>query len=142
MTLKAFYRDEALLRAVLARDPQLKRRSDALRDRPLAATQNERIALGRDVAAAVEDQRRADEQVLLDPLPPARGRRGVQPAAQRAHGPHGAAARRRDRRAELDQPSAALGASTATGSRFRYVGPLAPFSFCDLALEMPEEPWG
>src|SRR4051794_142375 len=47
MSVKAYYLDQALLREVLLRHPQLKRRSDALDGFPVATTQPERIALGR-----------------------------------------------------------------------------------------------
>src|SRR5918998_3398133 len=68
MSVKAFYQGESLLREVLRGNPELKRRSDALRDRPAEVTQNERIGLGQDVARAVEAQRAADERLLAEPL--------------------------------------------------------------------------
>jgi len=65
MSVKAYYVGEALLREVLLRYPELKRRSDAIEQRSPQASHPERIALGRDVAAAVEEQRELDERLLL-----------------------------------------------------------------------------
>jgi hypothetical protein len=142
MTLKAFYLGEALLRAALERNPQLKRRSDALRDRPADAMHQERIALGRDVAAAVEAQRSADEQLLLDPLMPVVDDAVAQALASERMALNAQLLVARDRRDELDGLVRELSERHGDRFSFRYVGPLAPFSFTSLTLDMPEDRWG
>jgi hypothetical protein len=132
MSVKAYYVGEALLREVLRRHPQLKRRSEAVERQPLPTSQPERIALGRDVAAAVEEQRALDQELLLTPLSePADDVRVEAPAADRqALNLHLLV--RRERRTQLDAVVTRL--STEHGDRFalRYVGPLPPYSFTDL----------
>jgi len=132
MSVKAYYVGEALLREVLRRHPQLKRRSAAIEGQPLPASQPERIALGQDVAAAVEEQRRLDQELLLAPLSePADDVRVDAPAAERqALNLHLLV--RRDRRSQLDAAVSRL--STEHGDRFafRYVGPLPPYSFTEM----------
>lgn len=125
MSVKAYYVGEALLREVVRRYPELKRRSES-------ASQPERIALGRDVAAAVEEQRELDQQLLVAPLSePADDIRVDPPAAERqALNLHLLVSRARRQR--LDEVVKRL--STEHGDRFafRYVGPLAPYSFTEL----------
>src|SRR5690349_6293959 len=65
MSVKAYYLEEALLREVLRRRPELKKRSDAIESLPVERSRQERIALGRDVAAAIEEQRDLDQRLLL-----------------------------------------------------------------------------
>jgi Gas vesicle synthesis protein GvpL/GvpF len=135
MSMKAYYADEALLREVLARHPDLKQRSDALDREPLTSSQPARIALGRDVAAAVEEQRALDERALTAPLAdlaedirvdaPVSERQAVAlqllvPAKQRPR---------------LDAAVERLVQEQGERFVFRYVGPLPPYSFADLALE-------
>jgi hypothetical protein len=48
---------------------------------------------------------------------------------------------RRDRRAELDEQIRQLSDSLDGFLAFRYIGPLAPFSFADLSLREGDEPW-
>jgi hypothetical protein len=49
---------------------------------------------------------------------------------------------RREERAALDEQIRELGDALAGMLAFRYIGPLAPFSFADLSLEEDEESWG
>jgi hypothetical protein len=134
MSMKAYYADEALLREVLARHPELKRRSDALAGQPLDASQPERIALGRDVAAAVEAQRAHDERTLTEPLAAvAEDVRLDAPASER----QAAAIHllvKSEQRTRLDAAVDRLAHEQSERFVLRYVGPLPPYSFSDLAL--------
>jgi hypothetical protein len=142
MSLKAYYLDEALLRTVLARRPDLKQRSDALEGRPVATTQNERIALGRDVAAAVEEQRALDQHVVVVPLAGLVDELRVEPSRSERHAFTSQLLIEAARRADLDAAVRRL--TTEHGGRFafRYVGPLPPYSFCDMALTSGGASWG
>ncbi|MFL6007575.1 MAG: GvpL/GvpF family gas vesicle protein [Gaiellaceae bacterium] len=140
MSVKAFYVDESLLRETLRRSPDLKRRSDALRDRPVEATQNERIALGRDVAEAVEHQRAADERLLAEPLATVADEVQVHPPASDRIALNAQLLVPRDGRSKLDDLVRRLSVEHADRFTFRYVGPLAPFSFTSLSLDA-EESW-
>lgn len=142
MSVKAFYLEDALLREVLRRNPDLKRRSDALRGKPIELTQGERIALGEEVARGVEAQRAADERMLADPLAAVADDLVVDPPRSERIALNAQVLVARDRRAELDDVVRRL--STELGDRFtfRYVGPVAPYSFTSLSLDAEEGGWG
>jgi hypothetical protein len=135
MSVKAYYLEEALLREVLRRHPELKRRSDALEGLPLAASQPERIALGRDVAAAVEEQRALDERTLAEPLAAVADDIRVEPPVSDRQVAAIQLLVGADERPRLDAAVRRL--ADEHGSRFglRYVGPLPPYSFSVVALD-------
>jgi Gas vesicle synthesis protein GvpL/GvpF len=135
MSVKAFYVDEALLREALARRPELKRRSRALEGLPVAASQDRRIALGRDVAAAVEEQRALDEALLVERLAGVAEDIQLAPLTSERQALAAHVLVSREQRPQLDAAVREL--TTAHGDRFtvRYVGPLPPYSFCDLSLD-------
>jgi hypothetical protein len=134
--VKAFYAEDALLRDVLATQPELARQSAALAQH---AQRSARVQFGEMVAKAVEARRAEVESMLLTRLAPlAADVRVERPTSERVafsvqllvH---------RDRRAELDAAIHELGDALAGVLAFRYIGPLAPFSFADLSLEDGEE---
>jgi hypothetical protein len=132
MSVKAYYVGEALLREVLRRHPELKRRSDAIEGQPLPASQRERIALGQDVAAALEEQRELDQDLLVAPLSePADDVRVEAPAAER-QALNLQLLIRRDRRTQLDAAVTRLATEHGDRFAFRYVGPLPPYSFTEM----------
>jgi Gas vesicle synthesis protein GvpL/GvpF len=134
MSVRAYYVGDALLRGALERHPQLKRRADALEGRPVVATQPERIALGRDVAAAVEEQRAQDERALVAALAPhATDLRVDPPGSDRQAASLQLLVPARGR-APLDAAVQRLTRERADRLALRYVGPLAPYSFCEIAL--------
>jgi hypothetical protein len=141
MSVKAFYAEEALLRAVLRAQPELKRRSDALEREPVGASQAERIELGRAVAQAVEAQRAADERMLAEPLAAVADEVRLDPPASERVALNAQLLVSRERRAAVDDAVNQL--QTAYGDRFaiRYVGPLAPYSFSEMSLDPGERAW-
>ncbi|WP_028057555.1 GvpL/GvpF family gas vesicle protein [Candidatus Solirubrobacter pratensis] len=135
MTVKAYYVNEGLLREVLRRNPELKRRSDALEREPPAASHQQRIDLGREVAAAVEEQRALDERVLVEPLGEAAEAIRVEPPVSEKQAVTVQLLVDAQRRSRLDAAVQRLSAEHADRLAFRYVGPLPPYSFCDLILD-------
>jgi hypothetical protein len=138
MALKAYYVDESLLREVLKRRPELKQRSDSLEGLPVAMTQHERIALGRDVAEAVEEQRALDERALVEPLAQVAADVRVEPVASDRQALSVQLLLDAQRRPQLDATVRRLTDEHRERFGFRYVGPLAPYSFTDFSLD--EEP--
>jgi hypothetical protein len=135
MTVRAYYMEDQLLRAVLARQPKLKARADALERRPVLATQPERIALGRAVAEAIERQRALDHDLLVSAFSPvAADIRSDPPATARQAASLQLLVAERDR-PRLDAAVDRLAREHGARLSFRYVGPLPPYSFSDLALE-------
>lgn len=141
MSVKAYYGPDALLRQALRAHPDLKRRSDALEGQPPERTQGERIALGQEVARAVEEQRALDERTLVEPLSKLVRDLRVEPAA----GERVAASLQllidRARRGEVDEAVRRLTQAHADRFAIRYVGPLPPYSFADLSLAPAEGAW-
>jgi hypothetical protein len=134
MSVKAYYLEEALLREVLRRRPELKKRSDAVASLPVERSQQERIALGRDVAAAVEEQRELDQRLLLGQLAEAAEDVRIEPPVGDRHVMNLQLLVDSSRRAELDAIVQRLSEEYGDRFAFRYVGPLPPYSFTDLVL--------
>lgn len=142
MSVKAYYLEEALLRAVLLRRPDLKERADALEGLPLARSQEGRIALGREVADEVEQQRRLDERALADPLVELADDAQIEPSVSERHVASVHVLVARGRRAELDAAVQRLADAHKDRFAVRYIGPLPPYSFSALELDPGPEPWG
>lgn len=68
--LKVSYREDPLMRSILAGDPALSRSAQAVRGMPAAASHFDRIGLGERINAAVEARREADAQALIESLQP------------------------------------------------------------------------
>jgi hypothetical protein len=139
MTVKAFYAGDALLREALASEPELARESAALAARPEAEVRTARVQLGEMVAKAVEARRTEVEAALLRRLSPLAADVQVDPPSSERVALNAQLLVDRDRRAELDEEIHNLSDALAGDLAFRYIGPLAPFSFADLALEDGDE---
>jgi hypothetical protein len=141
MTVRAFYADDALLRDVLAAEPELARESAALAQRPEAEVRTERVRLGEMVAKAVEARRAEVESALLSRLSPLAAAVLVDPPSSERVALTAQLLVDRDRRGALDEEIREMGQALGGMLAFRYIGPLAPFSFADLSLDGDEEPW-
>jgi hypothetical protein len=141
MTVRAFYAEDALLHEVLATQPALARESAALAQRPEAETQSARVRLGEMVAKAVEARRAEVESALLMRLTPLAVDVQVDPPTSERVALNAQLLVHRDHRAALDNEIRELSDKLEGALAFRYIGPLAPFSFADLSLEDGDEPW-
>lgn len=133
LRVKGFYREEELLREVVAADPEIARLREATRDMPEAASHGARVRLGEAVARAVEAKRSRDageivarlrglaDDVALDE----EAREGVAVAASFLVD--------RDRVPAFDQAMDELARRHEGRIRFKYLGPLPPHSFVSLA---------
>jgi hypothetical protein len=141
MSVKAFYLEETLLRRLLHRRPELKRRSQALEGLPIEATQQQRIALGRDVADGLQEQRALDERMIVDALAPFADDVRVEPPVSDRHAATVQLLVAADRREALDAAVDRLAVECDGQFAVRYVGPIPPYSFSDLSLEERAEQW-
>jgi len=141
MSVKAFYAEEAVLREVIATHPEIARRAAEVRDRPDADTRGVKLWLGEMIAAEVARRRDADQQRLLDRLAPVVDDVRVEPPANERVALNAQVLVRRDGREPLDAAVRTLSEEEAGRLAFRYVGPLAPYSFADLSLAAEESPW-
>ena len=139
LTLKAIYHEDVVLREVVKADPELKGASERLR--ASGAGQDAWVALGERVAHAVQARREADENAIVARLEPVCERIIVEAPGHEREVARLQLLVHRDRRKPLDDAVAALAAEQEERYVVRYVGPLAPYSFCDVALEA-ESAWG
>jgi hypothetical protein len=141
MTVKAYYVEDALLREALAAQPELARESAALAQLPAPETQSARVWLGERLAKAVEAKRVEVESALVNRLSPLAADFRVDPPNSERVALNAQLLVHRDRRVELDNEIRELGDALAGVLAFRYIGPLAPFSFADLSLKEDEDQW-
>jgi hypothetical protein len=142
MTVKAFYAGDALLREVMASRPDIARRAAEMNDRPDAEARGVKIWLGEVIADAVAQRRQTDEQRLLEQIAPVVDDVRVEPPANERTALNAQVLVARDRREALDAVVRRLTTEESGRLAFRYVGPLAPFSFADMSLQGEESAWG
>jgi hypothetical protein len=135
-TVTARYAGDIALREALLAEPEAMRLRDLLRGRDSDAYRAENIRLGELVARAVDRNRAADLQVLIDMLSPhAAAVCENIPAA-----PDGAASAAflvpLARRTAFEHTAEQLGRRWAGRIRLRLLGPLAPYDFAELPLGM------
>lgn len=131
-SVRATYEEDALMREVVAADPQIGRLRESLQGRSEDATYYERIQLGELVAEVAERVRQTDEENLISALrqvcldfrvsPPAHERIALSAAFLLDH----ATTR------QFDEVLEAIAEGQAGRLRFRYTGPLPPHSFVEL----------
>jgi hypothetical protein len=141
MAVKAFYADDALIQDVLTANPELARESAVLAQYPESQMRTARVRLGEMVAKAVEARRAEVESALLNRLSPLAADIRVDPPNSDRVAFNAHLLVRRDRQAALDDEIRELGDALTGTLAFRYIGPLAPFSFADLSLEDDEPAW-
>jgi hypothetical protein len=138
MTVRAFYAEDALMRAAVAGDDEIARLNAIIGGRPELETRNERVALGERVAAAIDRRRARDSDALLERLRPLASDIVVDPPGSDRVALSAQLLVRRDVRPALDAAVAELGPALEGYLALRYIGPLPPYSFSALELE-PEE---
>jgi hypothetical protein len=131
--IRAVYEEEALLREAAGADPEILRLRDAVRGLPADAAYPQRIRLGELVSASVERLRQADAGQLLDVLQLVADDIDVAPPRHERVALEAACLIDRRRSQEFDEVLEAFAEAQAGRMRIRYVGPLPPHSFVELA---------
>jgi len=131
MQVKATYREEPLLRSILARDPALTRSVQRNQGLPPAATHFERMRIGEAVAGAVQARRVADQRTLVDALAPLALAHAVSPPHHERAVLNAGFLVERERLARFDQATEALSVEWGEEIEFKLIGPLPPYSFAD-----------
>jgi hypothetical protein len=131
--IRATYEEESLLREVLREHPQIASLREAVRGASEDATYYDRIRLGELVAAAIQRRREHDAQAIVDALAAAALAVEVgQPAHERVV-VQASFLVDRARSAEFDAILDEVAGQYGGRIRFKYVGPLPPHSFVELA---------
>jgi hypothetical protein len=134
--VRAVYHEPALMAELIESNPEIAARHESVRGQPEDATYYARIQLGQLVAEGVERARQIDASAILDELEPL----AVAVDAGTPEHEHVAAQLsflvERSRLAEFDQAVDRLGQRNEGRLRFKYTGPLPPYSFVALPERM------
>jgi Gas vesicle synthesis protein GvpL/GvpF len=132
LLVKAYYREDVVLREILERDARVGRLSARTRGRPEAATHADRLELGTAVAGAVEATTRADAAAILAELRPLALDVRLDETPVENQVIRASLLVERDRVPQVDDVLGRIAAGQAERMQFNYAGPLAPHSFVDL----------
>jgi hypothetical protein len=141
LDLKVTCPEDVLLRSVLAERPELAELRERIRGMPDDATYFDRIRLGEQVAAAVEDARKAVLQRACRRLEPHALSTSVSEPAHEQMLVNVAFLVDRDHVAAFDAEADALARDLGDELRCKYVGPLPPFHFVETAADQGSAAW-
>jgi hypothetical protein len=133
LRVRAVYDEVALMREIVDQNPEIAALRQALKGASEDATYYDRIRLGELVARAVEDKRDVDATAMLGELSPyAIATQNGEPTHERVVFSASFLVDR-SKVPEFDRALDAQGEAQAGRVRFKYVGPLPPHSFVELA---------
>ena len=135
LSVKAYFREEAILAEVVHANPRIARLREATRAASDTSTYPLRVELGERVAAELQERTLRDRQVLLDRL----SRLAVDVQVDQEPIEHQVLGASflvdRERVAAFDDAMNKLAQEQAPRMHFKYLGPLAPHSFVGLSAE-------
>lgn len=134
-TIKARYVEDALLREVVAEEPNVARLREAVNDLPADAGFYGRIRLGELIVRAVERRREADAAALFDELSPYAAAAVWKPASTEEGIVDAALLVDHDRWAGLERAVEGIARRGVGRIRLRMLGPIAPYDFTNDVLE-------
>ncbi len=131
--IRVTFEEAALMREIVAENPDIARIRKSLQGRPDDATYYERIELGERVAAAVQRKAQREGQRIVDALSLAAVDADVRDPAHERVALNAAFLVERSRLEEFDEVLEALARAHAERLRFACNGPLPPHSFVQFA---------
>jgi Gas vesicle synthesis protein GvpL/GvpF len=137
LEVRATYREEAVMRAVLERHPEIRQARESLAGKPDDATYYERIQLGEQVAAAITEVRDEQRNAMLDALSPLAVETRASEPAHELDALSAAFLVDEDKLDAFDAAVNDLDRRFGDLVRLKYFGPLPPHSFVDLEGEVP-----
>jgi hypothetical protein len=142
LDVRALVAEHELLQTVVAERADIARLRASIEGRPVESTYHESIRLGEMVAHAVADKREEIAQHILAELEPLADAARTSDPVHEQMVANLAFLVERERVAEFDAAVDALGAQlTDPEVRVRYLGPLPPHNFVDLASETEARAW-
>jgi hypothetical protein len=135
INIKGIYEEEAVLREVLAENPEVAELREAIQGKPEDATYYERIRLGELVAEGLTGKRVDDEREIVDRLLACALAVEVGEPVHERMAVNASFLVERDRLERFDRAVDQLGEDQARRIRLKYTGPLPPHSFVELAVE-------
>jgi hypothetical protein len=132
MTLKVYYHEEAVLREIVEREPEVGRLRDAMRERPEEAARDLRAQLGELVSNAVEQRRQRDAADILERLKPVSESGAVEGLETEFMVLNVPFLVERDRQREFEDAVEEVAQERQERMRFRLIGPQPPYNFIDV----------
>jgi hypothetical protein len=136
MRLRATYDENAIMAEIVASDPGIGARSEAIRERPPDATYYERIELGQSVAAAIGRAREQDAAAILDELEPLAVAVDIGEPAHEHMAAQISFLIEERKLADFDRAVDRLARRNAGRLHFKSTGPLPAYSFVHLPTEV------
>jgi Gas vesicle synthesis protein GvpL/GvpF len=127
--VRASYREEVILREVVAGDERIEELRARTRDLPEAASYADRVRLGELVARAVEERRTADAEGLLAEVLPLAVASSMRAGSGMDHVVNVALLVDNDRVSMLEETLEELAAAVHERMTIRLLGPMAPYDF-------------
>lgn len=132
MTLKAYYRDDVLLREIVDANPQIARLRDEVRELGEAQSRDARVQLGELVNAAIEQARERDAAELLSALRPVTVAAASDPPEREYMVLNAPLLVERERRSEFEDAVERLADEHGERMRMRLLGPMPAYGFIDV----------
>lgn len=136
MVVKATWDQNAILRQVISENETLQALRDEIASKPEAETYDQRIELGRMVSEAIEQKRKELGDYVVQRLRPKAIDTDIHDLVSETMVANVGFLVDRKSMEAFDKEVAALGADLA-GLKFKYVGPLPPYSF--VRMNVPKE---
>jgi len=135
VNVKGIYEEQEILREMLEESPELTGLRDVIRGQPDDATYFERIRMGELVSEGLALKRASDEREIVDRLSPSALATELGQAVHERMAVNASFLVDRDRLADFDRALDKIAAEQGDRIRFRYTGPLPPYSFVELSVE-------
>ncbi|MQA03158.1 MAG: gas vesicle protein [Streptosporangiales bacterium] len=132
MTLKVYYHEDAVLREIVANEPEIARLREAAQQGSEEATKDVRIRLGEIVNTAVEQRRERDSAELLEHLKPVSLAGVVEPLELEFMVLNAPFLVERDRLSEFEAAVEEAAEERRERMRFRLLGPMPAYNFIDV----------
>ena len=127
--VRARYRDETVLREILAENPEAQRLRESIGRKTPESAESLRIGLGEIINAAVEEKRDADTKALIETLDPLTVATAIRPPTHEFDAAHLAILEQVEQHSSVEDALTALAENWAGRATVRLLGPMAPYDF-------------
>lgn len=131
LTLKVWYDEDAVLREIVASEPEVAQRREAIQTQGDGASQDEHVRLGELVSAALEQRRARDSADIVERLDPAALATAGGAVEDEYMVLNAAFLVARDRQPEFERAVEAVAGERRRRMHFRLLGPMPAYDFID-----------
>jgi Gas vesicle synthesis protein GvpL/GvpF len=141
LTLKGYYEEEAVLREIVASDSSIRALRDRVRGRTGEGAYAASIRLGELVAGALDARRTNDADRIVERLSRLARSAKLAPVAVERGVVNASFLVEKTVIPAFDEEVQSIGREYAALVRFKYVGPLPPYTFVDISLDQEAVRW-